>query len=80
LGVDGSDRKSLVLETIVAVGVASAGELPQTRGRVSRQKQRAPALVLFDVDALVPTATLEAVAVAPQNDVAQGQGLDTRGR
>src|SRR5262245_49074485 len=61
----------LDLEPVLAVEVAALAPAQEARQPVERQEQRPPAHVLRDVDVLVIAGVVEALAVLPEDDVAQ---------
>lgn len=66
-------------EGIVAIWILAAQEQDQRSGQISGKEERAPVLVLADVDQLVP-ATALAVLVGPvENNVTEGDGAGAAG-
>ena len=66
--------EGLALEAVVAVGVAAVEQCHEARQEVGGEKERTPALVLAHVDPLVDAGALEALLVAADHHVAEGEG------
>ena len=70
----GSVAVGFAFEGVVAVGVFSQKEEPETGEEVGGDEEGAPAFALANVDALVGAGPFEGVAVLAEDDVAEGHG------